>query len=200
MRRYEANADKILDLDVTRFDSVFHVHWGNWMQGQAASWEGSISPTTSGTRAAESASASRLTLFFYPKLPLLPTFFIGESGASSSTTDSADSVNYLSLPSGRVERELTCLPLCEMGRVLSVGDGIARVYGLKEIQAIKLPRTAERSNGLDRFFSSIKTIPLLWERINEEGVSCKCGASSYLLLSFVIESILGRPWSLIGGG
>ena len=56
-------------------------------------------------------------------------------------------------------------------------------------------KRAERSNGLDRLFSFIKTIPLLWERINEEGVSCKCGASEYLLISFVVESILGHPWS-----
>jgi len=168
MRRYEANADKILDLDVTRFDSVFHVHWGNWMQGQAASWEGSISPTTSGTRAAESASASRFTLFFYPQYSLQLCFLLSLLVNLGLLPQGFSRLEpfVLSFPSGRVERELTCLPLCEMGRVLSVGDGIARVYGLKEIQAIKLPRTAERSNGLDRFFSSIKTIPLLWDDLS----------------------------------
>ncbi|KAL4010241.1 hypothetical protein IC575_030435 [Cucumis melo] len=36
---------------------------------------------------------------------------------------------------GRITNFKTSLKVDEMGRVLSVGDGIARVYGLKEIQA-----------------------------------------------------------------
>ncbi|KAA0061103.1 ATPase subunit 1 [Cucumis melo var. makuwa] len=42
----------------------------------------------------------------------------------------------------------TSLKVDEMGRVLSVGDGIARVYGLKEIQAGEMVKFASSVKGI----------------------------------------------------
>ncbi|KAL0545850.1 hypothetical protein IC582_015746 [Cucumis melo] len=49
---------------------------------------------------------------------------------------------------GRITNFKTSLKMDEMGRVLSVGDGIARVYGLKEIQAGEMVEFASGVKGI----------------------------------------------------
>ena len=49
---------------------------------------------------------------------------------------------------GRITNFKTSLKVDEMGRVLYVGDGIARVYGLKEIQAEEMVEFATSVKGI----------------------------------------------------
>ncbi|KAL4009780.1 hypothetical protein IC575_031119 [Cucumis melo] len=59
-------------------------------------------------------------------ISLTPLFFHGILSRAAELTTFLE---------GRITNFKTSLKVDEMGRVLSVGDGIARVYGLKEIQA-----------------------------------------------------------------
>jgi len=57
----------------------------------------------------------------------------------------------------RILGQSTAANLDETGRVLSIGDGIARVYGLKNIQAEEM---VEFSAGLKVTFSAVRIVEI----------------------------------------
>lgn len=69
-----------------------------------------------------------------PAIHFLYIYFVGPSGAEVS-----------SILEDRILGQTSQVNLEETGRVLSIGDGIARVYGLKNIQAEEM---VEFSSGL----------------------------------------------------
>ena len=98
------------------------------------------------------------TFFFFPLLDHCLSLQASKNGASAAilakklsttaSTSASEKVAMSEISSILEERILGSAPkanLEETGRVLSIGDGIARVYGLKNIQAEEM---VEFSSGL----------------------------------------------------
>ena len=103
---------------------------------------------------------------------------------STSAPTSAASAEISSILEERILGSAPKANLEETGRVLSIGDGIARVYGLKNIQAEEM---VEFSSGLKVGFEKSRKQPkflAIWR--------CQflLGHVSSALVNFVIDDVL----------